>query len=175
MPLVASYPRRVAAGQRHAGIITNVDWAQTILDASGVGHHPRMQGRSFFGDISDAPASSPAAGMYYRYWEHDDTFHKAPAHYGYRTDRYKLIYYYNDGLGLPGSGPFTYPPEWELYDLEADPQELHNVYDDPGYGAVREEMAAAMWREQERLQDEPHHSQPRPAGLSEPAGTASPR
>ena len=72
--------------------------------------------------------------MYYRYWEHDDTIHQAPAHYGYRTDRYKLIYFYNDGLGLPGcSAPCAYPPEWELYDLEPDPDELRNVADDPAY------------------------------------------
>lgn len=163
MPLLASYPRRIAAGQSHDGIVTNVDWAQTILDAAGLAHHPRMQGRSFFGDLVGQPTSPPAEGMYYRYWEHDDVFHKAPAHYGYRTDRYKIIYFYNDGLGLPGSGPFTYPPEWELYDLLEDPHELRNVASDPAYAEVREQLEAAMWREQERLLDSPHPSQPVPA------------
>ncbi|BDZ64101.1 sulfatase family protein [Agromyces mangrovi Wang et al. 2018] len=165
MPLVVSYPRRLPAGRVHDGIVTNVDFAQTVLDAAGVSHHSRMQGRSFWGDLVGEPSSPPASGMYYRYWEHDDGFHHAPAHYGYRTERYKLVYYYNDGLGLPGTGPFTYPPEWELYDLEADPAELRNVAHDPSYAAVREELAAAMWREQERLGDAPHPSQPRPAGV----------
>ncbi|MGN6246509.1 MAG: sulfatase family protein [Motilibacteraceae bacterium] len=165
MPFVLSYPRRLAQGQVFDGIVTNVDLAQTILDAAGVEHHPRMQGRSFFADLLGAPEEPPAAGMYYRYWEHDDVFHKAPAHYGYRTDRYKLIYFYNDGLGIPGCGGFTYPPEWELYDLEADPAELRNVYDDPAYRQVREELKVLMWREQERLGDKPHPSQPRPAGV----------
>jgi arylsulfatase A-like enzyme len=93
--------------------------------------------------------------------------HKAPAHYGYRTDRYKLIYYYNDGFGLPFTGFWTYPPEWELYDLDADPTEVRNVYHDPAYAEIREELKAAMWREQSRLGDAPHRSQPVPAGCED--------
>jgi arylsulfatase A-like enzyme len=166
MPLLLSYPARVAAGGVHDGIVTNVDWAQTILDAAGVAHHPRMQGRTFWGDLVGDSTVPPAKGMYYRYWENDDRFHKAPAHYGYRTDRHKLIYFYNDSLGLPGAGPHTYPPEWELYDLEADPQELRNVYNDPSYASVRDELTAAMWREQARVLDAPHASQPRPVGIN---------
>lgn len=166
MPLLMSYPHGFAGQQVHEGLVSNVDWAQTILDAAGVESHERMQGRSFWSDLTgDGDGPSPAEGIYYRYWEHDDTFHRAPAHYGYRTDRYKIIYFYNDGLGLPGCGPFTYPPEWELYDLHEDPQELHNVYDAPGYATIREELKAAMWREQERLGDAPHASQPRPVAL----------
>ncbi|HEX2857206.1 MAG TPA: sulfatase [Propionibacteriaceae bacterium] len=165
MPFVLSYPARVAGGQVHDGIVTNVDWAQSILEAAGVDPHERMQGRSFWGDLVGGPVQESPAGMYYRYWEHDDKFHRAPAHYGYRTERYKLIYYYNDGMGLPGTGPFTYPPEWELYDLEVDPAELENVYDVKEYSAVREELKAAMWREQARLRDTPHPSQPAPPGV----------
>jgi arylsulfatase A-like enzyme len=160
MPLVLSYPRFVSPGVVDE-MVTNVDWAQTILEAAGVPPHPRMQGRSFWPLLSGA-AFEPADGVYYRYWEHDDVFHKAPAHYGYRTSRHKLIYFYNDGLGLPGCGPGTYPPEWELYDLETDPAELRNVYDDPAYEVIREDLKSAMWREQARLGDKPHPSQPRP-------------
>lgn len=167
MPFVLSYPRRVSAGQSFDGIVTNVDMAQTILDAAGVESDERMQGRSFWGDLVDEQPEPPADGFYYRYWEHDDLIHKAPAHYGYRTDRYKLIYYYNDGFGLPFTGFWTYPPEWELYDLEADPTEVSNVYDDPAYAEIREELKAAMWREQSRLGDAPHHTQPVPAGCDD--------
>ncbi|MFB4278712.1 MULTISPECIES: sulfatase family protein [unclassified Nonomuraea] len=159
MPMLLSYPRRVPGGTAHDGIVTNVDFAQTILHAAGVAAHPRMQGRSFWGDLTGADALPAAEGMYYRYWEHDDIFHHAPAHYGYRTHRYKLIYYYNDGLGLPGTGGFVYPGEWELYDLEADPSELRNVADDPGYAEIRARLTEAMLTEQRRLGDEPHPSQ----------------
>ncbi len=166
MPLVVSCPQAIAPGQVHDGIVTNVDFAPSLLAAAGVEPPERMQGRSFWGDITDTPAAAPAEGMYYRYWEHDDAVHRAPAHYGYRTDRYKLIYFYNDGLGIVGSGPFTYPPEWELYDLHQDPDELRNVHRDPAYAAVRDEMTRSMWLAQAAVGDEPHPSQPVPAGLA---------
>jgi arylsulfatase A-like enzyme len=170
MPLVISCPNRISAGGVHDGIVTNVDIAQTILDAAGVEPHERMQGRSFWPEIcsdEDRPPAPPVDGFYYRYWENDDLIHKAPAHYGYRTDRYKLIYYYNDGFGLPFTGFFRHPPDWELYDLVADPAELVNVYDDPAYSEIREELKAAMWREQSRLGDAPHRSQPVPEGCED--------
>ncbi|MBU2667497.1 sulfatase [Actinoplanes bogorensis] len=160
MPLVLSCPLRIAPGVVD-DMVTNVDWAQTILEAAGVPAHPRMQGRSFWPLLTDSSYVA-ADGIYYRYWEHDDVFHKAPAHYGYRTSRYKLIYFYNDGMGIPGCGWGTYPPEWELYDLLLDPAELRNVYDDPAYAVVRDELTVAMWNEQARLGDKPHPSQPRP-------------
>jgi len=166
MPLVLSYPRRLPSGGVHAGIVTNVDFAQTILDATGVPHHARMQGRSFWADLTGQGPLPRAEGMYYRYWQHDDPNHHAPAHYGYRTERYKLIYFYNDGLGLAGTGPAIYPGEWELYDLEADPHELRNVVDDPAYRQVRDDLARRLWDEQARLGDVPHPSQPRPPAIS---------
>ncbi|MEZ5227902.1 MAG: DUF4976 domain-containing protein [Acidimicrobiales bacterium] len=163
MPFVLSYPNAVPAGRVHDGIVTNVDMAQTILDAAGVEPHERMQGRSFWPDLVGGE-QDPVEGFYYRYWENDDIIHKAPAHYGYRTDRYKLIYFYNDGFGLPFTSFFSYAPEWELYDLDADPTEVNNCYNDPAYAEIREDLKAAMWREQSRLLDAPHHSQPVPAG-----------
>jgi arylsulfatase A-like enzyme len=175
MPFVLSYPRRVEAGRSFDGIVTNVDMAQTILDAAGVEHHPRMQGRSFWPDLVDEQTLPPVEGMYYRYWENDDIIHKAPAHYGYRTDLYKIIYYYNDGTGARGSGFYNYPPEWELYDLQQDPAELNNVYDDPAYLEIREHLKSAMWREQARLGDAPHPSQPRPSGVEDVVTSAAPQ
>jgi arylsulfatase A-like enzyme len=155
MPLVLSYPRRIEAGTEFDGIVTNVDWAQSILDAAGVEHHPRMQGRSFWPDLLGKPVQPPATGMYYRYWENDDFIHRAPAHYGYRTERYKIICYYSASLGIPGGGMFDFPVEWELYDLVEDPEERRNVYLDPAYREIREELKQTMAAEQERLGDVP--------------------
>jgi len=159
MPLVMSYPRVIPAGTAHDGIVTNVDFARTVLDAAGVEPHDRMQGRSFWGDLRGEPSSAPAEGMYYRYWENDDWFHKAPAHYGYRDDRYKLIYYYNTGYGLAGSGFFEYPAEWELFDLEVDPHELRNVYDDPAYADIRDDLTRRLAEAQTAVGDEPWSGQ----------------
>jgi len=165
MPLVVSYPRAVAGGQVHDGIVTNVDFAQTLLEVAGVPAHPRMQGRSFAGDLCGTPTTAPAEGMYYRYWEHDDLHHKAPAHYGWRDARYKLIYFYNDGLGVPGTGANTYPGEWELYDLLQDPDELRNVFNDPAYRTLREALQVKLWRAQRAVGDVAHAGQARPDGV----------
>jgi arylsulfatase A-like enzyme len=156
MPLIMSCPGRIPAGVVHRGIVTNVDFAQTMLTAAGVDPHERMQGRSFLEDLDGSATTAQSEGFYYRYWEHDDVFHRAPAHYGYRTERYKIICFYNHGLGLPGTGDFTYPAEWELYDLENDPDELRNVFDDPGYREIRVRLQGLLDREQHRVGDEPH-------------------
>ncbi|WP_166843952.1 sulfatase [Isoptericola sp. BMS4] len=163
MPFLLSYPRRLPAGGGHDGIVTNVDLARTILDAAGVEPHPGMQGRSFWPDLVGGEAPEPPPeGFYYRYWEHHDGVHHAPAHYGYRDARYKLVYYYNDGLGLPGTGWQRFGGEWELFDTEADPDELRNVADDPAYAEVRHRLEAALWRAQAAVGDAPHPSQPVP-------------
>jgi len=102
--------------------------------------------------------------MYYRYWM-NRSHHNVAAHYGIRTRRYKLIYYYADGLGQEGAdGTFCgrfdqeiaidacdLEPEWELFDLEADPQEMHNVYDDPAYADVVRDLTDQLHRLQAEL------------------------
>lgn len=172
MPLLISYPNRIAPRDEPlTQIVTNVDFAQTILEAAGVDPHPRMQGTSFLPQLTVDPNRPTRPAMYYRYFENDDVNHHALAHYGIRTDNMKLIYFYNDGMGLPGSSPFAYPPEWELYDLRSDPEELKNVYNDPRYRETREELKALLWNLQAELLDEPHYSQPLPIALRPEADT----
>ena len=165
MPLVMRYPPAISPRQVHDGIVTNVDFARTLLDAAGVEPHPRMQGRSFWPDVTGGVSEPPSRGMYYRYWEHDDPSHQVPAHYGYTDGRHKLIYFYNDGMGIPGCGRRVYPPEWELYDLEADPDEVRNVSADPAYADVRRDLERRLWEAQAAVGDEPHPSQPVPSGV----------
>lgn len=164
MPLLISYPAQITARKEPLEqIITNVDFAQTILEAAGVPEVDRMQGVSFWEQLTAEPGKPTREAMYYRYFENDDVNHHAFAHYGVRTDRYKLIYFYNDGMGIPGSSPHAYPPEWEMYDLQEDPEELKNVYLDPAYVELREELKVTLWRLQAELLDTPHASQPVPA------------
>lgn len=78
-----------------------------------------------------------------RYW----TQHKErPAHIGVRTDRYKLIFFYGDRLGMTGSTDYVSEPSWEFYDLLKDPHEDHNAYSDPEYQAVIRKMKKEMMR-----------------------------
>src|SRR3546814_8193078 len=67
---------------------------------------------------------------------HKDAIHNAFAHYGVRDRRHKLIYWYNEPLDQPGARSGNEPPEWELFDCEADPLELINVFHDPAKAGV---------------------------------------
>ena len=83
-----SCPSRIPAAGRVLGqIVTNVDFAQTILDAAGISPHPRMQGVSFWPQLTDEPGRPTRDAMYYRYFENDDANHHAFAHYGVRTEK----------------------------------------------------------------------------------------
>ena len=53
-------------------------------------------------------------------------------HYGIVTMEYKLAHFYYD------------VDEWELYDRKKDPQELHNVFDDPAYASVVSDLKARL-------------------------------
>jgi len=161
MPLLVSWPDRIEPGDPLTQIVTNVDFAQTFLDAAGVPAHERMQGLSFLPQLTDAPERPTRDAFYYRYYENDDASHHVIAHYGIRTERHKLIYFYGDGMGLPGTSRFRYVPEWELYDLERDPDELTNLYHDPAHRVIRDELTRALADLQAELGDEPHPSQAR--------------
>jgi hypothetical protein len=91
--------------------------------------------------------------MYYRYWMHGAHF-SVPAHYGVRTKRYKLIYYYGRPCGRKGTVDTPFRPEWELFDLEQDPVEMNNVYSVPAYAPVVKELTAELRRLRRKFKDE---------------------
>jgi len=76
------------------------------------------------------------------------------AHYGVRTERYKLIYYYAQALDTPGAIDKDKPPEWELFDLEHDQSEMRSVYNDPACSSVIEELKAELKRLRAECGDE---------------------
>ena len=75
--------------------------------------------------------------LYYHFYEYPAE-HAVKRHYGVRTDRWKLIHFYND------------IDVWELYDLENDPTEMHNLYGQAGY----EEVTAELMKKIGELQDQ---------------------
>lgn len=167
MPMLVRWPDQIPAGSVCEAIGTNVSFAATFLEAAGIEADtamPQQQGRSLLPIMrGEHPADWPES-MYYRYWEHLDCDHRAPAHYGVRTRRYKYVHYYGDGMGAPGSSDEILPAEYELYDMEKDPAELTNVVDDPAYADVLAEMRAELARLQAEFQDEPYRGPdtPRP-------------
>jgi arylsulfatase A-like enzyme len=79
--------------------------------------------------------------------------HRVASHYGIRTQRYKLIYYYGQSLGMTSYE--ATPPEWELFDLEQDPRELNNVYGSPAYAPIVRELKEELSRLQAEVKDVP--------------------
>jgi arylsulfatase A-like enzyme len=157
MPFVVRYPREIKAGSRMGAMALNIDFPCTFLDYAGVPIPDEMQGRSLRPLFNGEVPSDWRTSMYYRYWMHLDEHHNVYAHYGIRTHRYKLIYYYAQALGTSGSVEEARPPEWELFDLEKDPYELNNVYADPAYADVVQELKAELRRLQREVRDEPVH------------------
>ena len=136
-------------------LINNTDFAPTMLALAGVDSTPAyMQGRSFAGALSggEKPADWRSA-TYYRYWMHMAHKLGTPAHFGLRSERFKLIFFYgtdnervptdraNPGWGMvnnPDGNRYlaNTPPAWEFYDLQKDPGEMRNEYGNPEYAEV---------------------------------------
>jgi arylsulfatase A-like enzyme len=153
MPFILRYPREVKPGSVNSDIVLNVDFAPLFLDLAGVPVPKEFQGTSFRPLLQGRTPPDWQQGMYYRYWMHKSE-HNVYAHYGARTKQFKLIYYYSDALGQPGATDETCEPEWELFDLEQDPAEMHNVYADPKYAATVKELKAELHRLQAKVGDQ---------------------
>lgn len=159
MPMLVRWPGVITPGSTSDALVTNVDFAQTFLDAAGVdaaAELPDSQGRSFRDVLAGSEPDDWPKSMYYRYWEHDSKPHHVWGHYGVRTGTHKLVYFYNADAGAPGSTDLVAEPEWEMYDLIADPAELHNVANDPAYADTRAQLEAELARLQAQVGDQPY-------------------
>jgi arylsulfatase A-like enzyme len=155
MPFIVRYPKAITPGAVNDDIISNVDFAATWLDLVGIEAPERFQGRSFMPLLEGTTPDDWQQSLYYRYWMHL-AHHYVSAHYGVRTKQYKLIYFYGDGMGQPGSLDEQKEPAWELFDLEKDPHELKNVYHDPAYAEIAADLRAELRRLQEQVGDTPY-------------------
>ena len=154
MPFIVRYPREIQPGSSSDAMALNIDFAETWLDYAGLPMPDDMQGTSLRPLFNDETPDDWRSSMYYRYWMHL-SHHHVPAHYGIRTHRYKLIYYYGEALGTTGSVDEPKAPEWELFDLEKDPNEMCSVYDDAAYADIVAELKSELYRlKAEAMDDE---------------------
>lgn len=130
-PLLISWPGVTKPGTVNNDMVSNIDLAETFLDMAGIKIPRDMQGRSMVPILRGKTPSDWRKEHYYHYYEYPGP-HMVKRHYGMSTDRYKLIHYYYD------------IDEWELYDLQADPLELKNVYNDPGYADVKKDLHSRL-------------------------------
>jgi arylsulfatase A-like enzyme len=130
MPLIVRWPGVVESGATSRDLVQNLDLAQTFLELAGVSAPTTMQGRSLVPLLRGDRSIEWRDAIYYHYYEFPGV-HAVQRHYGVRTDRYKLIHYY-------------LIDEWELFDLERDPDELRSVYEELHYADVRSRLTARL-------------------------------
>ncbi|MEM0965869.1 MAG: sulfatase [Verrucomicrobiota bacterium] len=137
MPFIVRYPESIPAGSRSDAIVENIDIPAMLLDYAGVETPDYMHGRSFRTIMETGREGEDwKDAAYYHYWMHLK-HHFVPAHIGIRTKEYKLLLFYGCA---ENSAEAHSPPAWELYDLIDDPKEMNNLYDDPEYSAIVEEL-----------------------------------
>ena len=158
MPFLVKYPKEIVAGTVCDNIICNVDFAPTFLDLAGLTIPTYMQGKSFRTLLNSKTPSEWQEVAYHRYWMHRDMDHNAYSHYGIRNQRYKLIYWYNEGYNLPGTNHGGEDREWELFDCIEDPLELFNLYNDEQYLKIVETMMQELETKMAEIGDEPEHT-----------------
>ena len=150
MPFVIRYPKEIKGGQRIDDIILNIDFAALLADYAGVEDADYFQGESFRENLKGNTADTWRDQMYYRYWLHHP---ERPAHIGLRNERYKLAFFYGQGLNMRGASKESSAPAWEFYDLQEDPYELHNAIDEEEYASVIQEMKEELVLEQQKAGD----------------------
>lgn len=141
MPFVICYPKELAKGKRIDDIILNIDFTSLLLDYADVKQPSRMQGKSFRANLNGKTSDDWQKDMYYRYWSNEP---RRPAHFGIRTQRYKLAFFYGQSRESNTRDKMDYPPSWEFYDLQKDPDEMHNAINDTEYQITILELKARL-------------------------------
>jgi len=177
LPCVVRNPYQLQRGVESEAMVSWVDTAPTILDFAGIlPQQTGLQGRSFLGVLDE----KRPAGWDEIYGSH--TFHEVTMYYPMRlvrTRQYKLIWNIAHGLPFPfasdlwrsatwqdgfANGPqavygrrtvaaYINSPQFELYDLEKDPDELVNLASDPRHAATLESLKAKIKAFQQRTKD----------------------
>lgn len=127
-PMIMRYPGRAKPGSTNNGFVMNLDVAPTLLQAAGAQIPADMQGESFLPVVTGKKKARKT--MYYHYYENGE--HAVSPHFGVRTERFKLIRFYDKVNG------------WELYDLKKDPSEMKNVFHSKKYEKIRNKMMSEL-------------------------------
>jgi arylsulfatase A-like enzyme len=139
MPFIVRWPKVTQPGSKNEYMVQNIDFSATFLDMAGLSIPDDIQGKSITPLLRGEDIKDWRDNVYYHYLAYPD-WHMVQPHYGVRTDRYKLIHYYTKN-------------EWELFDLEKDPDEMVNVYSDPAYRDRVDMMKVRLEKERVELGD----------------------
>ena len=126
-PLVMRLPKGFQKRGDITELVQNIDYAPTFLELAGVEIPDDIQGISLMPLLKGEHPQDWRSSLYYHFYEYPAE-HMVKRHYGVRTERYKLIHFYDD------------IDQWELYDLQTDPTEMNNLFDKPGYESIIEKL-----------------------------------
>jgi arylsulfatase A-like enzyme len=168
-PLLVRWPGVAKPGSTNRDIVSNLDFAETFLEAAGLPVPAAMQGRSLVPLLKGETPADWRKSFYYHYYEHFRSVanpgpHNVHRHYGVVTDRYKLVYFYEPEMNY-----------WELFDLEKDPHELQSVFGQKEYAGVQKELETELARLRAELKvpaEDPPETMLKPRGQ---AGQPKPR
>ena len=139
-PLLMRMPKGYQRKGEVKELVQNIDYAATFLDMAGVAVPEDIQGVSLKPLLEGRKDVDLRDAIYYHYYEFPNE-HMVKRHYGIRTDRYKLIHFYND------------IDDWELYDLQTDPDEMNNIYNEASNATLIDELKVKLIALQETYQD----------------------
>ena len=144
-PLVMRLPEGLNARGEVSQLVQNIDYAPTFLDLAGAEIPADIQGRSLLPLLRGEQPKDWRKSLYYHFYEYPAE-HMVKRHYGVRTaDGWKLIHFYND------------IDQWELYNLNEDPDELNNLYGKPGTEKVTKRLRKELKKLQEEYDDPIRH------------------
>jgi arylsulfatase A-like enzyme len=137
VPFLWADPAAQERGRTSKSLAQTIDIPATILARAGVQPYHGIQGR----DLADARAPAPDGLVIEEDASRPMLGVKPPYRVRtYVTDRWRLTLHYDGGWA-------------ELYDLERDPHETRNLWDDRGHREVRAELTERMLKRMITLQD----------------------
>jgi arylsulfatase A-like enzyme len=134
VPLLVRYPGQTPAASVNRDFVLNTDYAPTLMELAGARPYAGIQGRSIRPLLEGRTPADWRRSFYYQYYSPNQGIDRRLPHYGIRTRRHKLAYWYRE------------INSWELYDLEKDPRELRNVYGERPYTGVVTELKRELSR-----------------------------
>ncbi len=124
VPLIVSWPGHFQGGLLSSALVELVDLAPTILEATGLPLPERMHGRSLL-QLLQGKAAPNLHRSFVRCEYHDALKHPLDSHANMIYDgHFKLCLYHGQ-------------PKGELYDLDTDPHEFRNLWDNCEFYPVR--------------------------------------
>ncbi len=164
-PLLMAWKGHINPGTRCNAMVQNIDYAPTFLSLAGGKKTDEMSGLDLQQVWNGQTPKTWRTSIYYHYYDYP-AFHQVRRHDGVRTDRYKLISFYGKGGTRAETNWYQTDPKaqeyrilhwlrsmnytddndpdlkdcYELYDLQNDPDELHNIYGQPGTEKITNDL-----------------------------------